>query len=293
MKRLLLVIVMMVGLAASADAQITVPHTLADGETIDAARLNTNFSTVFGDALNRTGGTMTGTLTSRDVIPSANDTYDLASNGTRFQDAFFSGTVTAGTSTYSTNVSIGGTLGVTGATTFTGAATANGVVDVNSTFTIGSGNVQPFDSTGKIQAISSTYFASLDGTNLTGVAKLASTNTYTAQNDFLDYTETFTSPTISGGALTLNLNNGSHFTVALNANTSITVSNVPASKAVSFTLMFTADGTPRTVTWPTGTVWAQGAAPTMTSTNGKRDFFTFITYDGGTTWFGFVGGQNF
>lgn len=34
--------------------------------------------------------------------------------------------------------------------------------------------------TGKIAGISSTYFASLDGTNLTGVAKLAADNSFTA-----------------------------------------------------------------------------------------------------------------
>lgn len=34
-------------------------------------------------------------------------------------------------------------------------------------------------------------------------------------------------------------------------------------------------------------------APTLTVTSGKRDILTFVTNDGGTTWFGFVGGQNF
>lgn len=44
----------------------------------------------------------------------------------------------------------------------------------------------PIDTTtGKIQAISSTYFASLDGSNLTGIARLAGTNTYTSgKQDF-------------------------------------------------------------------------------------------------------------
>jgi hypothetical protein len=41
------------------------------------------------------------------------------------------------------------------------------------------------DSSGKIVAINSTYFASLSGTNLTGVAKLAATNSFTAgKHDF-------------------------------------------------------------------------------------------------------------
>jgi hypothetical protein len=43
-------------------AQVTKPHTFADGETIDAARQNANFDEIYSKALNRTGGTMTGAL---------------------------------------------------------------------------------------------------------------------------------------------------------------------------------------------------------------------------------------
>jgi hypothetical protein len=34
-------------------------------------------------------------------------------------------------------------------------------------------------------------------------------------------------------------------------------------------------------------------APTLTSTNLKKDMFTFITINGGTEWLGFIAGQNF
>jgi hypothetical protein len=61
----------------------------------------------------------------------------------------------------------------------------------------------------------------------------------------------------------------------------------------AFTVRFLADGTPRTITWGASVVWPSGTAPTMSSTNGRADFITFITYNGGTTWYGFVGGQNF
>lgn len=282
-------------MAAPATAQITVPHTLTDGETIDAARLNTNFSTIAGDACNRTGCTMTGTLTANNIAAAANDTYDIGTTGMRFQDAFFSGTITAGTSTFTTNTVVGGTLGVTGNTTFTGTATANSTLDVNSTFTVGSGNVQPFTAGGKIQAISSTYFDSLDGTNLTGVAKLASTNTFTARNDLKTYTETKSTSNPSGGAITYDLSTGTHFETALTGNATVTISNVPnpSNGVVAFTVKFTADGTLRDFTWPAAVVWAGGVEPAFTSTNNKRDVFTFVSWDAGTTWFGFVGGQNF
>jgi hypothetical protein len=133
----------------------------------------------------------------------------------------------------------------------------------------------------------------------------ASANTFTgAQNlqdneliraKLRDYSETISSPTISAGTLTLNLETSNIFTVSLNAAiTTLTISNPPASgSGGSFTLIFTADGTPRSVTWPASIKWAGGTAPTITSTSGKADSFAFFTSDGGTNWQGYVGGQNF
>ena len=75
--------------------------------------------------------------------------------------------------------------------------------------------------------------------------------------------------------------------------TVMTISNIPSSSfAGNFTLIFTADGTPRAVSWTPSIKWPSGTAPTLTTTNGKRDTFAFVTLDGGTNWYGFVGGQN-
>ena len=101
------------------------------------------------------------------------------------------------------------------------------------------------------------------------------------------------SASISSGTLSLNFNNGNYFYVSLNANvTTLSFSNIN-SVFQSFVLELTADGTARTITWPSSIKWAGGTAPTLTSTNGKKDVFTFLTRDGGTTWLAFVSGQNF
>lgn len=113
---------------------------------------------------------------------------------------------------------------------------------------------------------------------------------------FTDYTEAKTAPTISTGTLTLNLNDAQVFDVSLNANiTTLTISNTDATSNTvnAFTLIFTMDGTARTVTWPAAVKWAGGTAPTLTSTNGKKDVLSFMSPDNGTTWLGFVGGQNY
>jgi hypothetical protein len=108
---------------------------------------------------------------------------------------------------------------------------------------------------------------------------------------------TKTAPSISAGVLTLDCSLSNTFAVSLNAAiTSFTVSNIPTSGSYyEFNLEFTADGTARTVTWTFSSVavkWPGGTAPTLTSTNGKKDTFVFYTYDAGTTWLGFVAGQN-
>ncbi len=111
-----------------------------------------------------------------------------------------------------------------------------------------------------------------------------------------DYSESVSSPTISSGTLTLNLETSNIFAVNLNAaiTTPIVITNVPASgSGASFTLIFTADGIPRSVSWPTSIKWAGGTPPTITSAIGKADSFAFFTSNGGTSWLGFVGGQNF
>jgi hypothetical protein len=94
-------------------------------------------------------------------------------------------------------------------------------------------------------------------------------------------------PAITANVLTLDMSTQSYFDVALNANiTTLTVSNPPPSGTVgAFIIVFTADGTLRTITWPASFKWANGiAAPTMTSTNGKQDSFIVETRDAGATY---------
>jgi hypothetical protein len=133
----------------------------------------------------------------------------------------------------------------------------------------------------------------LGANSFTGVQNLQDNELVRAK--IRDYSETVSSPTISAGTLVLNLETSNIFTVALNAAiTTLTISNPPASgSGGSFTLIFTADGTARSVTWPSSIKWAGGTAPTLTSTSGKVDSFAFFTSDGGTNWQGYVGGQNF
>ena len=126
-----------------------------------------------------------------------------------------------------------------------------------------------------------------------GLAVFATSPTLTTAT-ITSLVETKTAPAISSGTLTLNCSLGNVFAVSLNAAiTTLTISNIPTTgNAFGLTLAFTMDGTARAVTWGAAIKWS-GAAPTLTSTNNKVDIFVLTTWDGGTTFFAMVGGQNF
>ena len=74
----------------------------------------------------------------------------------------------------------------------------------------------------------------------------------------------------------------------------MTFSNPPASgTAYGFTVKFTYSATSAyTATWPASVKWAGGTAPTLTATSAKTDVFVFLTVDGGTNYYGYIGGLN-
>lgn len=122
MRNLFVSLLLLLASAATAAAQITVPFpAFTAGTTIQPDEVNDNFAK-FGDALNRTGGTMTGSLTTRDVFPDSHNARDLGLTGTRFRDAFFG-----------RNVDVGGTFGATGAATLGSTLAVTGAVTFSST----------------------------------------------------------------------------------------------------------------------------------------------------------------
>jgi len=112
-----------------------------------------------------------------------------------------------------------------------------------------------------------------------------------ASNSYVHYAA---NPTISGSALTLDLRLANFFYVTLNSDiVTLTVNNVELTNNVSsFAVLFTADGTTRTVNWPGSFNWPNDTAPTITATNGRKDLFFFFTHDGGTNWYALISGQN-
>jgi hypothetical protein len=103
-----------------------------------------------------------------------------------------------------------------------------------------------------------------------------------AANTELDLAGTYAQTIVAVAALDINCSTGNYFTKTINGNSTFTVSNIPASRAYSFTLELT--HTSGTVTWFANVEWPGGTAPTLTT--GKTHLFVFVTDDGGARWRG-------
>jgi hypothetical protein len=168
----------------------------------------------------------------------------------------------------------GGATGATGATGLTGATGITGATG--------------FGATGATGA-----------TGLTGATGIVPTNasfttiTTTGEASFGKIVETKATPSISGGTLTLNLDTATFFYVSASANATVSFINPPSSpKVFAFTLQTEGTGTQRTFTWPPSVRWDSGFTPIITLASLKVDTYTFLTHNGGSTWYGFISGQN-
>ena len=214
--------------------------------------------------------------------------------------AYVTGLVNA--TSYNTGAGYGSATGgaVVNVTTIAvGNATVNGTITSNTTVTYFTGTAYTANNATNLGGVAAASYVNTSGSyTLSGTITHSGNTIFTNWVNLKTYIENASSPAISASALTLDLSNTTVFTVNLNSNiTTLTISNAPATtNAVSgFVVIFTADGTARSVTWPSTTPnvrWANGTAPTLKSTNNKRDVLTFFTTDNGSTYNAFISGQN-
>lgn len=94
------------------------------------------------------------------------------------------------------------------------------------------------------------------------------------------------------GAVTLDLSTANVFSMTAGGALTFTFSNAVANTACSFGLyIYAANG--QTITWPAGTKWPNGTAPTLTGTASAPDVLVFETLNGGSSWFGSLVGNNY
>ena len=102
----------------------------------------------------------------------------------------------------------------------------------------------------------------------------------------------------------LDLSQGQNFELTTSENiTDFNIVNCVSSSTKTFTLKLTQDAsTAYTVGIDTfrkdggsqfSVLWPGGVVPTVTASVGATDIYSFMTFDGGTTLYGVIGGQNF
>ncbi len=126
-----------------------------------------------------------------------------------------------------------------------------------------------------------------------GSGKLATTATgatITGAVKPTTYQETYVAKS-AASTVTCDLATGTSFSVTLDQNTTFAFTNPPSSgTAFSFTLFITQHSTAVTLTWPGTVDWAGGSAPDAAAAN-EVQAYGFFTRDGGTTYYGFLGGS--
>jgi hypothetical protein len=171
---------------------------------------------------------------------------------------------TSGTSFYGVTSGTGGSAGTSGTSgflTLTGT-TDNGILTLN--------GAQP----------NASVEANLrfDGSLLTVTGAVSPTT----------YRETYSDLGTGGGTFSIDLSTANNFRRTVNANGTVTMTNPPSGKAFGFTIALT-NGGGYTLTW-TSVKWPGGAQPTLTTSG--TDIIVIYTYDGGSTYYGFLAGKN-
>lgn len=98
--------------------------------------------------------------------------------------------------------------------------------------------------------------------------------------------ETKVDLTSSAGVVTANLSLGNLFTLTAIENTSISVTNVPATGQVISLVLEITNGGAFSISYWTGVKWGNGTAPTLTASG--KDILAFYSHDGGATFNGLV-----
>ena len=117
-------------------------------------------------------------------------------------------------------------------------------------------------------------------------------NNHITRSTLAGYSEVVFTLATATGTLGLDLSLYNFFNLTMTGNITVSPTNVPASKAVTLTIIARQDATGgRTITWPAGTKWPGGVVPPATTTANATDLWVLTTYDGGTNWFGALAGK--
>jgi len=221
----------------------------------------------------------TGTVTAT-VFKGNIDAVDGDFDGTLEADAITIG----GTAVGSIFSPIAGGSGIVTTGALNSGSITSGFGDINNgasnITTTGVGTFASLDISGNIDVDGTT---NLDAVDIDGAVDIASSI------KAVTYQETYVAKS-AASTVTCDLATGTSFSVTLDQNTTFAFTNPPSSgTAFSFTLFITQPSSAVTIAWPASVDWAGGSAPAAPG-NSEVNAYGFYTRDGGTTYYGFLGG---
>jgi len=251
MKKILAILTSVLLSVLPLQAQHTVPYTFSPNSTILSSEVNANFDVFESNSLNRTGGTITGTIAvDADITIDGADISDYLQPGGQVY-AVTSGTVSAPSFSIATDTNTGIYFPANGEVAIA-IDGSQGLLLNASGLTVFGTNI--LNGSGKVPGFTSTYFASLDGSAITSVpeanivdgtilARVGANETVTGA---WNYTAT---PT--GIAITQTWNNVGTTFYGLNVGITATA-YAAASRAIDITVggssIFSVDATGKTST---------------------------------------------
>lgn len=189
-------------------------------------------------------------------------------------------TITTSTKTVTVdNLFEGGTGSVTSAMIADGAIVN---ADINASAAIADSKLATISTGGKVSGTAITSGALSTSGSIATTSTLAVGQSSAASNTDLDVNGAYAGNVVSVSALDINCSTGNYFIKTISSNSTFTFSNVPSSRAYSFTLEVDHNG--GTISWPSTVKWAGDSAPSLTT--GKTHLFIFVTDNGGSRWRG-------
>lgn len=293
--------------AADVGAASTVPNPVAgrlaqidaagqlQNSPLDAATVGTQIADLYGGLDNKLDASAAPSLRDRATHTGTQTSATISDFTEAAQDAV-AALLTSGTNVTLTYNDAGNALQITAA-----GADAETMRDTIGAALVGVGNVTvTVNDAGDTITIATTATANSTDAQLRDRSTHTGTQPASTISDFQSSAQTvgdarYTRKTLGGaelstalsattGTATGDLSAASIFTVTPTGAITLAFSNVPASgTACTVTVIVTQGATAYAVTPPSGTKWMGAAAPTQVAS--KTCVFTFLTTNGGTTWY--------
>ena len=199
-------------------------------------------------------------------------------NGIRVTGLTSISNMVAGIATFTSDVSIGGTLTYEDVTNIDSV----GIVTARSGVRVTAGGVVVTAGVSTFAAVSATSYSG-DGSGLTGMASTDKVSTATLNvSGISTFAGSIVSDATAMGANSVDCTTGNFFTKTITGATTFTFDSVPTG-VYSFTLEVVLNGS-NAITWPASVKWNADTPPAIT--DGKTQLFMFVTHNGGTRWRG-------